>query len=297
VAKAGCLLARCGAWGPARCSWLLALALRRDRLGKTLTPAAGAFWLCAIAEAGETLETATDNGEYCSQQLLDCAEALGCSSPDVSSISSMGRALWALQSLGLQGERGLGEALLETLSGAEHACITPETWALLREVHGATPGPDVDAEAAEDTSGSQSPFLSTSWQHGIAEAAASEARIFKASARGEQLKIALRSVASLSEEGAQDLISEMEDLAQLGPYVVAALFRERGVALDFDAHQSPTGRALRRQQWAAICPEVRVAEISLAIWDLDVDGRTDLVRRRLEGIEDDVEGGSDDDDS
>eukprot|EP00747_Dinoflagellata_sp_TGD_P215509 gnl/TRDRNA2_/TRDRNA2_88201_c0_seq2.p1 gnl/TRDRNA2_/TRDRNA2_88201_c0~~gnl/TRDRNA2_/TRDRNA2_88201_c0_seq2.p1 ORF type:complete len:150 (-),score=37.66 gnl/TRDRNA2_/TRDRNA2_88201_c0_seq2:87-536(-) len=149
----------------------------------------------------------------------------------------------------------------------------------------------------------------------MAAAGASELRRREASGRVEELMVELARLAEESaaaeaavgdaddaeaeegeDEGEKVNPGEVTSGVVYGPYSVAAFVGGHSVALDLDAHEGPVGRALRRQQWAAVAPDVRVAEISLAHWDAcGGEGRQDLLRRRILNIEDPTEDGDESD--
>lgn len=307
VAAAACFLARTGAWKPACGGFLLAQALRRDVEARasggegsrgSITPEAGALWLCAAAQAGVAIDAATDKptrklAEHGPEALLSAAEALAVEGAGAGSGVGLAeaRALWALCALGKRAERGnVGDVLLDRLATADPAHFGGETWALLREVSATLAAGEASsagdgAEAAEPSSA----FASESWRAMLGQAATAEARRLGATGRLEQLRAALPPGARLVADGAAG-----------GPYVVpVAVEMEEGspgVALDLDAHQTPVNRALRRQQWPALLPQFRVADIGLSAWDRRGGAdRADVVRRRLEGVADDQgEAGSED---
>merc|ERR1712129_503518 len=147
--------ARFGAWAPARCSFLLAQAMRRNHLATkhggegSLSPAAAALWLHAIATAGLSLDSATEKVEV-EAILLSCAESLALTDTELSENAdgagpeSVARALCALRLLGKDEERGLGEALLAHLANHDAHTFTAPTWLLLGEVRSSFSTADIE---------------------------------------------------------------------------------------------------------------------------------------------------------
>ncbi|CAE8696880.1 unnamed protein product [Polarella glacialis] len=322
MGKAAFTLARCGAWNGGRAGFLLAQVLRRDLEARAdvegtsnLTPAAGSWWLAAIAQSGLPLNGATDKpdgkfAEHTEEALLSCAEALALADGKQSgtaSTAAAARALWAVCAMGKASERGnIAAALLSRIAASEPTTFSAETWALLREVKqtmGAEEGGGEVAEGGQDGEGAeaQGPFSTEAWRKGIASAAEAENGLFKASSRAAELRAALTDAlaAEMAEtaaieagedaaedEGAEGSseTTEFEADFAAGPYTLALHVPSRGVAIDLDANVSSVNRALRRQQWSALLPDLRVAEITLAQWDkLGGRERAQLVREALKG--------------
>jgi len=301
VASAACTLARCGAWQSARCDHLLHQALMQG----SPTPGAGALWLCAIAQAGVELESAALHLD-CSEHLLPCAQAIA--SEDQPCHIALGRTLWSLSALGQSEAEGIGEVLLKRLAEADASQFTAETWAMLREVQvllGRSEAVGDDEDAGDDAQAGDAlgPFGDELWKQCLTKAGELEAKHFVASRRFDDLKAALAvaeaeaSKAAVSTEEGEADKSESKTFSDIelqgcsyGPFGVSFRVGSHGMALDFDVHQTPMSRALRRQLWTKLAPDVRVAEITLAQWDgLDADGRAALVNRRVLDIPDPVE--------
>lgn len=304
-----------------------------------LPAAAAALWLCAVAQSGKKVDEVM-NKIPCKEPLLAALAALaappGAAKTDAdairSDVTAAARALWALCALGLQDEQSLGESFLARLAAADAESFSLEVWALLREVQvtlvGAEPAPADGGDAAADAAGGAEAaevaeaageassaaaiFASDAWRHGLAAAHAVEKGLLAAGAgRAAAVRAALPAAAELvaaamaaeaGEEAAEAAAAGLvvEEDASLGPYSVVAVVRSHGVALDLDVHQGPVSRTLRRQQWAALAPDLRVAELTLAAWDAagasrGSAGQAELLARRLMGIED-AGGGTEDDD-
>merc|ERR1712194_672287 len=132
-------------------------------------------------------------------------------------------------------------------------------------------------------------FKSEPWKSKLNEAAEAEASRWKSSHRLQELQDTIKAVAALpvGEEGKE--VGEVQHNVVVGPYTLAAQVGSEGesMAFDFDVHESVVNRALRRKQWSDLAPDVRVVELSPALWDaLDSRTRTELVRRRIFGLED-----------
>jgi len=81
-------------------------------------------------------------------------------------------------------------------------------------------------------------------------------------------------------------LGSVEYCADVGPFKVAALIADNGLALDLDVNQSVVNRALRRQHWASLAPDVRIAEISAAAWDVNCGlARSRMLAKHLAGSE------------
>lgn len=241
-----------------------------------MPPDAGALWLCAIAQGGHALDNVTKK-IACEEPLLKCAESLalleGGAGPDAAFSTNLARALWALCVLKKREERDLGTSLLERLAELDPVLFSAESWALLREV-------SVTMSGAEGAG----VFENSVWQQEITAAGVQEAKDLHVSGRTDELHAALDLVALPDDE-----VGDVDRNVDVGPYVLALRLGKHSVAIDFDAHQTPANRALRRQQWAALLPDVRVAEVTLASWDSsDVRGRAELLSRRIRNIEDSV---------
>lgn len=162
-AAAACTLARFDAWAPARCSFLLAQAMRRDDMAKKhnqdrLPPAAAALWLDAIATSGLGLDNCTENVAV-EDTLLSCIETMVLMNGDTSETTgndvsagadteSLARALYALRSLGKHEERGLGQALLDRLSDLDAKSFSSPTWLLLDKARSSLLAADADLPEA-----------------------------------------------------------------------------------------------------------------------------------------------------
>mmetsp|Transcript_57830 Transcript_57830/g.161410 ORF Transcript_57830/g.161410 Transcript_57830/m.161410 type:complete len:691 (+) Transcript_57830:59-2131(+) len=299
VASAACTLARCGVWEAANCGLLLSWAIKRHNLAlkganadPTLSPAACASWLCAVAQAGVGLEDGTRNVAY-SDALISGAQAL--LTDDTALITSSARALWALHAMDKIGEGdGLGQKLWDFIAAATPSSLSAEAWALLREVRASdAANSGADGEEAREAEGEDAAFGSASWKDGFEHAAALENLHYARVGRAKELRMALERASAFLEEP----IGDVQEGHIVGPYHVAALVGSHGVAIDFDVVQSPVNRALRRQQWSSLAPDVRVAEVTLAQWDALCDTqRAALVQRRVEGVDDPVDGEDEDDD-
>lgn len=296
VAAAACTLARCGAWQSARCDDLLQQALQRGNL----PPEAGALWLCAVTQAGVEMQSAAPHVD-CSEQLLPCVQAIA--TEEQPCPAALTRALWSLCVLGQAEADGIGEALLARLAEADASQFTAETWAMLREVqvvlgHLEKSKSGDEAEGSEASAGEAlGSFGEEVWRQCLTKAGQLEAKHLAASRRTDDLKAALALVEAQTEvneseedEGNSKAFSDIElDSCLYGPFAVSFRVGSHGMALDFDVHQTPMNRALRRQQWVKLAPDVRVAEITAAQWDgLDAGGRAALVRRRVLDIPDPV---------
>merc|ERR1712194_899377 len=114
-----------------------------------------------------------------------------------------------------------------------------------------------------------------------------EASRWKSSHRLQELQDTIKAVAALpvGEEGKE--VGEVQHNVVVGPYTLAAQVESESMAFDFDVHESVVNRALRRKQWSDLAADVRVVELSPSLWDaLDSRTRTELVRRRIFGLED-----------
>mmetsp|Transcript_11463 Transcript_11463/g.30096 ORF Transcript_11463/g.30096 Transcript_11463/m.30096 type:complete len:656 (-) Transcript_11463:37-2004(-) len=283
VAAAGCALARSGAWAAGRGGFLLAQALHRQNL----EPEAAALWLCAVGQSGLALDKATDKpgkalAGTAEELLVGGVEAL-VNSPGAGGKRRslvLARALWGLCALKKTDKR---DELLACLADIDAARYPDEVWALLLEVRQAMSTEESHVEA----------FAAEAWQQGLQDAAAAQAVALSASGRLEELQAvvqALGTAVAPEGDGEDVQVGDLELVPVLGPYSAALRLGGPGLVLDLDAHESPVNRALRRQQWATLAPEVRVAEIPLSTWDaLDRTARVALVRRRILGIEDPIE--------
>jgi len=280
VAAAACVVARCGTWLPANCGHLLKMAIRRN----SLSPDAGALWLCAVGQSGLQPSNATgipdsELAGTAEEVLLGSVGSLADdeSSNDYDSLSAA-RAVWGLCAMDkTDAADGLAKRILKRLKAEDSSAFVAETWALLREV-------DQTLASEGDGDGDDS---GPDWKEGITKAGDEEVALSRPG-RLAELKQALTKT---GEE-----VTDMEEGLAIGPYSVLLRVGSHSVALDFDAHESPVNRALRRKQWATLSPDLRVAEITAGSWDGLTDrARAALFRRRLLDEEDPVADEGDDD--
>lgn len=245
---------------------------------------------------GVPLEAATDKPEesfaaHAEDALLGGVEILvGTAANATVDATDMARALWALCALGKTDARdGLGAALLDCLAKLDPSSLSSEARTLLVEARAALGS---DSTEGGDDEAVEPPFAAEDWQSTFSEISGAEKLRLEQSGRIEEL----REVLSIGEVVGETEVADVSEHVMAGQYCATAMVGSHTVLLDLDALQTPTNRALRRKQWAALLPDTRVAEISLADWDRN-DGmdRRGLVRRRLLGVEDDNADDSDED--
>lgn len=260
TAAAAAVMARCGAWKSARLSQpfqqVLAAHLHEDEDTKeVLSQSAAALWLCAWAQSGLPMaELESKDDGFFRQKGADAEKALletATSAAEVSGIDAV-RVLWALHALGKGAD---GAELLSSLSQLDSALFSAEAWALLREVQASIGGAAGADEAADEGT---DPWSSEEWRTGLERASRIESAGLALTGRLPKLRNLVAK--SLNNEGEEAPV--IEENAAAGPYHLALQLPSIGVGFDLDVHQSPVNRALRRQQWAQLLPDVRIAELS-----------------------------------